>query len=179
MAHGERTKRISGELISSSMNSPVTSAEQVWDYSQLDNENKPKTIEQLNQEFKQEINSLKSQIQDSNIIDKVESLWLLFDNLEDTDNIINKWHEVKNFLQGLDENTKLSQILSNIYSLINQKANQTDITQIQQTLENIISPELISVEEMDEVLDGELAVYLTDADNNAVLDDNGRPIELI
>lgn len=38
---------------------------------------------------------------------------------------------------------------------------------------------LIKNREMDEVLGGELAVYLTDADNKAVLDDNGKPIEII
>lgn len=33
--------------------------------------------------------------------------------------------------------------------------------------------------EMDEVLGSEVAVYLTDVDGNAVLDDNGKPIEII
>lgn len=38
---------------------------------------------------------------------------------------------------------------------------------------------LIQNAEMDEVLDGEVAVYLTDINGNAVLDDNNRPIEII
>lgn len=37
----------------------------------------------------------------------------------------------------------------------------------------------ILASEMDEVLGGEVAVYLTDANGNAVLDDNGKPIEII
>lgn len=38
---------------------------------------------------------------------------------------------------------------------------------------------LISNAEMDGVLNGDLAVYLTDVNNKAVLDDNGKPIEII
>lgn len=37
----------------------------------------------------------------------------------------------------------------------------------------------ISDGEMDEVLGGDVAVYLTDIDGNAVLDDEGKPIEII
>ena len=39
--------------------------------------------------------------------------------------------------------------------------------------------DVIENEEMDEVLGGEVAVYLTDANGNAVLDDNNEPIEII
>lgn len=42
-----------------------------------------------------------------------------------------------------------------------------------------LAPELIRSDEMDEVLGGEVAVFLTDSNNNAVLDDNGKPIEII
>ena len=38
---------------------------------------------------------------------------------------------------------------------------------------------LIRNDEMDEVLGGDVAVYLTDTDGNAVLDDEGKPIEII
>lgn len=50
MAHGTRTRAISGELISGSMSDPVTSSEQVWDYSQTDSQNKPRTQEAINAE---------------------------------------------------------------------------------------------------------------------------------
>lgn len=50
MAHGTRTRAISGELISGSMADPVTSSEQVWDYSQTDSQNKPRTQEAINAE---------------------------------------------------------------------------------------------------------------------------------
>ena len=42
-----------------------------------------------------------------------------------------------------------------------------------------IGSSVISDKKMDEVLGGEIAVYLTDANNTAVLDDNGKPIEII
>ena len=42
-----------------------------------------------------------------------------------------------------------------------------------------VASELILPSEMDEVLGGEVAVFLTDSNNNAVLDDNGNPIEII
>lgn len=38
---------------------------------------------------------------------------------------------------------------------------------------------VIENSEMDDVLDGELPVYLTDVNGNAVLDENGSPIEII
>lgn len=44
---------------------------------------------------------------------------------------------------------------------------------------NVTLGALIRNNEMDEVLEGGVAVYLTDANNNAVLDDDGKPIEII
>lgn len=44
---------------------------------------------------------------------------------------------------------------------------------------NVTLGALIRNDEMDEVLEGGVAVYLTDANNNAVLDDDGKPIEII
>ena len=38
---------------------------------------------------------------------------------------------------------------------------------------------LITNQEMDNILEGDVAVYLTDVQGNAVLDENGKPIEII
>ena len=56
-----------------------------------------------------------------------------------------------------------------------QKAKVTTVGAILDT----ISVKTISDDEMDEVLNGELPVYLTDVNGNAVLDNNGKPIEII
>ena len=53
------------------------------------------------------------------------------------------------------------------------------ITQKKLTEEHERLGSVITNEEMDEVLDGDPPVYLVDANGNAVLDEQGKPIEII
>ena len=48
MGHGNYTRNIASELVSATASAPVTSAEQVWDYSMLDGSNNPRTQEDIN-----------------------------------------------------------------------------------------------------------------------------------
>lgn len=72
-------------------------------------------------------------------------------------------------------------------SEINQEVVGEDATSIKNRLnsiETILDKEILVIKkitdgEMDEVLGGDVAVYLTDINGNAVLDDKGEPIEII
>ena len=52
-------------------------------------------------------------------------------------------------------------------------------TALEVRIAELESVSVITDAEMDEVLGGDLPVYLTDRNGNAVLDDNGRPIEIL
>lgn len=49
---------------------------------------------------------------DTNIVHRIETLEAYFDSNDDADKVINKWRDIVNFLEGMDEDSNLSAVLA-------------------------------------------------------------------
>jgi hypothetical protein len=84
-------------------------------------------LDALDRKFTTAINNLETITGDSLLVARFKVVWDLLDSAEDVDTIINKFNEIVNFLEGIDENKKLKPILDGITSLITEKANKSDV----------------------------------------------------